>query len=179
MGTSSIYNGRNRSPLLPSDFNDDGDGSPNSPNPQDKPEQKPDESNPSGNPREDGASPQVPPSNNPQHTPWRQAKNSMSKYASGNSGRNGKKNAVSNYVKGYGGARNAAKSAKSAIRTTINIGNFFGGVSKKGIEQILKEYQIPIEGRKPKEILSDIVNCLAPTPNLNDDSVASVMSLIH
>lgn len=97
---------------------------------------------------------------------------------------NGKKNAVSDYVKGYGGSRNAAKSAKAAIRTTTNIGDFFGGVSKKGISQVLKEYQIPTEGRKPKEILNDIVNILAPTPDSNEDSVArkaliSTMSIIY
>jgi hypothetical protein len=108
----------------------------------------------------------------------------MSKYASGHGGRNGKKNAVSNYVKSYGGSRNAAKSAKSAIRTTISIGDFFSGVSKKGITQVLKDYQISTEGRKPKEILNDIVNRLAPTPDLNDDSVArkalvNTMSIIY
>ncbi len=87
-------------------------------------------------------------------------------------------------VKGHGGSRNAAKSAKSAIRTTINIGDLFEGVSKKGILQVLKEFQIPTEGRKPKEILNDIINILAPTPDLNDDSVARkaliiTMSIIY
>ncbi|MCK9412627.1 MAG: hypothetical protein M0Q53_10020 [Prolixibacteraceae bacterium] len=194
MGTSSMYGGPNRSPLLPPDFNN-GDGNPDSPSSQDKPEQKPEESKPDGenksaeknsseNPLENESVPQESSSNNPQYTSWRPAKNSMSKYASGHGGRNGKKNAVSNYVKSYGGSRNAAKSAKSAIRTTISIGDFFGGVSQKGITQVLKDYQIPTEGRKPKEILNDIVNVLAPTPDLNDDSVArkalvNTMSIIY
>ena len=180
MGTSSMYNGRNRSPLLPYDFNDDNSGTPDNPNQQENQDQKQDEHNPSGN----GSAPHEPILNNPQYSSWRLAKYSMSKYASGNGGQNGKRNAVSNYVKSYGGARNAAKSAKSAIRTTINIGDFFGGISKKGIAQVLKENQIIIEGRKPKEILTDIVNLLAPTPDLNDDSVARIalmktMSIIY
>ncbi len=195
MGTSSMYGGPNRSPLLPSDF-DNGNGNPDKPdNPNDKPEQKPDDSKPDGDkptnekplekPSEDDSPSQESSSNNTtQNSPWTRAKTSMSKYASGNGGRNSKKNALSDYVKGHGGSRNAAKSAKSAIRTTISIGDFFGGVSKKGILQVLKEYQIPTEGRKPKEILNDIVSVLAPTPDLNDDSVArkaliNTMSIIY
>ena len=185
MGTSSMYGGPNRSPLLPPDFND-GDGNSDNPNPQDKPEQQPDgnkpaENNPSENPNENESPLQESSSNNPQYTSWRPAKNSMSKYASGKGGSNGKRNAVSNYVKSHGGSQNAAK---SAIRTTISIGDFFGGVKQKGITQVLKDFNIPIEGRKPKEILNDIVNVLAPTPDLNDDSVArkalvNTMSIIY
>ncbi len=190
MGTSSMYGGPNRSPLLPSDF-DDGNGNPDKPN--NDPEQKTDENKPDGDkpknekpseePRDDDSQSQES-NNTTQNSPWRRAKTSMSKYASGHGGRNGKKNALSDYVKGHGGSRNAAKSAKSAIRTTINIGDLFEGVSKKGILQVLKEFQIPTEGRKPKEILNDIVNILAPTPDLNDDSVARkaliiTMSIIY
>ncbi|MCK9207385.1 MAG: hypothetical protein M0P66_09770 [Salinivirgaceae bacterium] len=188
MGTSSMYGGPNRSPLLPPDFNN-GDGNSDNPNPQDKPEQqpkenKPSDNNPAENPNKNESAPQESSSNNPQYTSWRPAKNSMSKYATGKGGSNGKKNAVSNYVKSHGGSQNAAKSAKSAIRTTISIGDFFGGVKQKGITQVLKDFQIPIEGRKPKEILNDIVNVLAPTPDLNDDSVArkalvNTMSIIY
>jgi len=48
----------------------------------------------------------------------------------------------------------------------------------------LKEYQIQTEGRKPKEILNDVINILAPVPDLNDNSVArkalvSTMSIIY
>ncbi len=185
MGTSSMYGGPNRSPLLPSDFNDGNSDSPNSPDtPEKQLDDKPNgEKKPSQDPIEN--SPVIESaSNSPQYSFWRQAKNSMSRYASGNGGRDGKKNAVANYVKGYGGSRNAAKTAKSAIRTTISIGDFFGSVSKNGISQVLKDYNIPTEGRKPKEILNDIVNILAPTPDLNEDSVArkaliNTMSVIY
>ncbi len=198
-----MYGGRNRSPLLPPDFNDGDMGNPDSPtppleNPENKPddntpekqlgENKPDRDKPTDdkpeNPQEKDSSPQESSSNNSQYSSWRSAKSSMSKYASGKGGGNGKRNAVSNYVKGYGGSANAAKSAKSAIRTTVNIGDFFGNVSKKGITQVLQEKRIPVEGRKPKDILNDIVNLLAPTPDSNDDSVArkalmNTMSIVY
>lgn len=195
MGTSSMYEGPNRSPLLPSDFEDENGKSDNLDKPNNNPEQKPDENKPDGDkpgnekplekPREDNSLSQESTSKNAtQNSPWTRAKTSMSKYASGHGGPNSKRNAVSNYVKGYGGSRNAAKSAKSAIRTTINIGDFFGGISKKGISQVLEEFKIPTEGRKPKEILNDVVNILAPTPDINDNSVARksliiTMSIIY
>jgi hypothetical protein len=189
MGTSSMYNGRNRSPLLPSDFNDE-DGLfsgifnlPDIPNKepdhkQSDEEDKPVKTNLSEKPNESKAPKQE------ALKSWRGAKSAMSKYASGKGGLNGEKSVISNYVKGYGGARKAAKSAKSAIKTTINIANFFGGVSNKGITQVLKDYYIQIEGRRPKEILHDIVNVLAPSPDSNDDSVArkaliKTMSIIY
>ena len=191
MGTSSMYGGPNRSPLLPPDF-DDGGNNNNNHNPSSGPEQNPSDKSPEG----DQASPKDPVkepglnntstlASQPQYTKWNLAKNSMSRYASGSSGKNGKKKALSDYVKkGYGGSRNAAKSAKSAIRTTINIGDFFGSIANKGINQVLKDYSINTEGRKPKEILSDIINILAPVPDSNDNSVArkaliNTMSLIY
>lgn len=179
-----MYNGSNRSPLLPSDFNDQDDNSPIPPNNPEGDDQ-PEKDSPLEKPDEKGsATPQELSSQKPQYTSWTSAKNSMSKYASGKGGRNAKGNTVSNYVKSRGGSGNAAKSAKSAIKTTINIGTFFNDVSKKGINQVLEEYQIPIEGRKPKDILNDVVNVLAPTPDLNDDSVArkaliNTMSIIY
>jgi hypothetical protein len=190
MGTSSMYGGPNRSPLLPPDFKE-GEGDYINPNPQDKSKQQQEVSNLDGksvpadiNHNEIESEPQKSSYNNPQYTSWRTAKYSMSKYASGNAGINGKKNAISNYIRSHGGSHNAAKSAKSAIRTTIKIGDFFSEVSKQGITQVLKDYQILTDGRKPKEILNDIVNVLAPTPNLKDDSVArkalvNTMSIIY
>jgi signal recognition particle GTPase len=194
MGTSSMYGGPNRSPLLPPDFND-GEGNSATPNQPENPEQnsennspdkenKPSPANPSQESNEDNSPSQEPSSNQPQHKTWQQAKSSMSRYASEKSSRNGKTKAVSDYVKGHGGAGNAAKSSKSAIRTTINIGDFFDGISKKGITQVLNEYKIQFEGRKSKEILNDIVNVLAPVPDSNDNAVArkaliNTMSVIY
>lgn len=187
MGTSSMYGGPNRSPLLPPDFNDGDDNSDNPTSPETplpKPDEKPnEEKEPAQTPESDKPSNKEQ-DDEPRYSSWRAAKNSMSKYASGNGGENGKRKAVSNYVKGYGGSRNAAKSAKSAIRTTINIGDFFNSVSKKGIVQVLQDYNIQTEGRKPKEILNDIVNQLAPAPDSNENAIArkaliNTMSVIY
>jgi hypothetical protein len=194
MGTSSMYSGPNRSPLLPPDFNDEGDNStplnqpekPEQSPENDKPDEgnKPSQENPSQEPKEDNSPSQESSPSQPQHNTWQQAKSSMSRYASGKSGKNGKTRAVADYVKGHGGAGNAARSAKSAIRTTIKIGDFFGGISKKGIKQVLNEYKIQFEERKPKEILNDIVNVLAPVPDSIDNAVArkaliNTMSVIY
>ncbi len=173
MGTSSMYLGPNRSPLLPPDF-DNGD------NP-DNPDSKQDEKSPNEPTQEPQ---QTNSSNENQKSNWTQAKKTMSKYASGNGGSNGRKVAVREYVKGHGGSSNAARSAKSGIRTTINIGDFFDNVSRKGINQVLSDYKIPFEGRKPKEILNDIINAIAPIPNTNEDAVArkaliDTMSIIY
>jgi len=176
MGTSSMYLGPNRSPLLPPDF-DNGD------NP-DNPDSKPDEKSPNEQNEPTQEPQQTNSSNENQNSNWTQAKKSMSKYASGNGGSNGRKVAVREYVKGHGGSSNAARSAKSGIRTTINIGDFFDNVSRKGINQVLNDYKIPFEGRKPKEILNDIINAIAPIPNTNEDAVArkaliDTMSIIY
>lgn len=171
-----MYLGPNRSPLLPPDF-DNGDN-PNNP------DSKPDEKSPN-EPNEPTQEPQQTNSSNEnQNSNWTQAKKSMSKYASGNGGSNGRKVAVREYVKGHGGSSNAARSAKSGIRTTISIGDFFNNVSRKGINQVLNDHKIPFEGRKPKEILNDIINAIAPIPNTNEDAVArkaliDTMSIIY
>ena len=187
MGTSSMYSGPNRSPLLPPDFDDGDDNSDNLTSPEipiPKPDEKPkDEKEPAQRPENDKPLDKEQ-DEEPRSSSWSAAKNSMSRYASGKGGKNGKRNAISNYVKGYGGSRNAAKSAKSAIRTTINIGDFFNSVSKKGIVQVLQDYDIRTEGRKPKEILSDIVNQLAPAPDSNENAIArkaliNTMSVIY
>lgn len=180
-----MFGGPNRSPLLPPDFEDRNDTPPQL-NPSGNPDIHQDNNNNSDeqNPKE--GNPKNSDSNDsdtmgsiiPTYTSWRRAKNSMSKYASGNLGKNGKGKAVSDYVKSSGGSRNAARSAKTAIKTTIQLGNFFSAVSQKGISQVLKDNKIQVEGRKPKEILNDVVNVLAPSPDLNDDSVARKALLI-
>jgi len=175
MGTSSMNNGHNRSRLIPDDFDDGNRDDFDNLNSQDEPENYHEEKDPEQEPKseenskEDFSSAEIP-SEYSQY-PWTSAKSYISKLASGKR-TYGTKKAVSNYVRAYGGSRNAAKTAKSAIRTTINIGSFFGGVSKKGITEVLNEHQIPIEGRKAKEILNDIVNLLAPIPSLRGKAVA-------
>jgi len=175
-----MYDGRNRS-LLPSDFIDNFGGIFDIPNQQDNTDKNKskDKDELEKNPDRKDVVP-----NKPQYVLWAPAKKMMSKYISGNGGRNAKENAISSYVKSYGGSRNAAKTAKSAIKTTTRIGNFFGGILNKGITQVLNDYNIQTEGRKPKEILNDIVNVLAPEPDSLDNSVVrkaliNTMSIVY
>lgn len=195
MGTSSMYKGRNKSPLLPADFDDGGGIDPDNSNlpvdSNEKPEdaktdngKEPDNSDSTEQPNDIIQPSQEKGNKNSEDTSWKKAKTKMSKYASGRGGAKGKQNAVSLYIKAYGGARNAARTAKAGINTTIKIGNFFDGVSNKGISQVLKDNNIQTEGRSSKEILADIVNALAPSPDTNDDSVArkaliKTMSVIY
>jgi hypothetical protein len=87
-------------------------------------------------------------------------------------------------VKAYGGSTNAARTSKIAVITTIKIGALFTSVSNKSIEQVLSENGIQIKHRTAKEILSDVVNFLAPMPDTKENAVArkaliSTMSLVY
>lgn len=169
MGTSSSYNGPNRSPLLPSDFVDDI--VPQSP-PQDPPDKEDVENDPKG-PAND-IKEKVPLTAEPSPTivspKWSAAKNAMSKFASGNT--TNLKKITSHYVRAYGGARNASRSARSGVKTTIRLGNFLNTVSSNGIRESLKQANIQYEGKSAQEILNEVINFIAPIPITKEDSVA-------
>lgn len=101
---------------------------------------------------------------------WSNAKTFMSKVASGRS--NNIKGAVSKYVKAYGGAKSASKNAVGGIKTTINLGNFVRGISEQGLKETLNAYKIDYKDKSTKEILSELVNILAPSPSTKDDAVS-------
>ena len=165
MGTSSMYTGPSKNPLLPSDFEDTSSSNPtDNENPKES-----NEDNQNGNNDKDDSD------NNQQNTNsdndnWSTAKNNMSRYASGTS--NNFKRAVSSYVKAHGGAKNAAKTASGGIRSTANFGRFIINSSNQGIRETLSQYQIDYEGRTAKDILTDVINKLAPIPITKEDSVA-------
>jgi hypothetical protein len=155
MGTSSMYSGPNRNPLLPPGY----DGSvPNS------------ENNPEGNPDPDKDDNNSQTENNKEPATWSGAKSFMSKIASGNS-RNYSK-ALSKYVKAYGGSRLAASVASSGIRSTSSLGRFISSSDAIGIKETLQRANIEFEGRSAKDILNDVINYLAPIPSTKEESVA-------
>ncbi|MCE4564351.1 hypothetical protein INQ51_08505 [Maribellus sp. CM-23] len=164
MGTSTRYTGPSRNPLLPDDFND-------SSTPDNEAPQETGEDNSNGqddlNNNETANNQQ---SSNNVDSEWTAAKTNMSKYASGSS--SNYKNAVSSYVKAYGGARNAAKSASSGVRSTVSFGQFLNNTSSQGIRETLSSYKIDYEGRSAKDILTDVINKIAPIPITKEDSVA-------
>ena len=167
MGTSSMYTGPSNNPLLPSNFEDslspgkdlDLDAKVTDDGHQDD---TTDSSFTNGENQDHLGS-----YNN---NAWREAKSYMSRLASGNS--TNYKRAVSSYVKAHGGAKNAAKSATAGVKSTVNFGGFISSSYRNGIRSVLNEYKIEYEGRSARDILTDIINRLAPIPVTKEDSVA-------
>lgn len=163
-----MYTGPSKNPLLPTDFQDTSSSSTtDNENPK---ESKEDDQNGNNDKDDNNDS-----NNNQQNTNsdidnWSTAKRNMSRYASGTS--KNFKRVVSSYVKAHGGAKNAAKSAVGGIRSTANFGRFLINSSNQGIRETLSQYQIAYEGRTAKDILTDVINKLAPIPITKEDSVA-------
>ena len=172
MGTSSIYTGPSGNPLLPDDFDDnqnsesqhDGN-SPDQENSNADGESTNDNQN-NNNDENRGGDQEA----NSSESNWSNAKNFMSRYASGAS--INYKRAVSSYVKAHGGSKSAAKSASSGIRSTSGFGQFLSTSSTQGIRETLSQYNIEYEGRTAKEILTEVLNRIAPVPVTKEDSVA-------
>ncbi|HPT72197.1 MAG TPA: hypothetical protein PLE74_07940 [Candidatus Cloacimonadota bacterium] len=166
MGTSESFSGPKR-PLLPSDFDEDLDKilhlpfellSPNNPDSENN------EENVNQEEREDAEGNQ---NNIPS---WRSTKTRIARYANGQT--DNYRPVLSSYVKSHGGARNASKTSKAGIYTTIRFGYFLDNVSKSGIHKYLEENHIEYEGRKASDILSEIINNIAPSPDTKEDAIA-------
>ncbi|MGV1001203.1 hypothetical protein ACTS9U_07190 [Empedobacter falsenii] len=162
MGTSSMYGGYSNggsqnNPLIPLDFEDNEQEGTNETENQNNENEDSDFED--DNTKEE------------KHTvEWSNAKNFMSKVASGKS--TNVKKAVSRYVKAYGGAKSASKNAVGGIKTTINLGNFVKRISEQGLKETLDLYKIDYQNKNTKEILSELVNILAPSPNTKEDAVS-------
>ena len=172
MGTSSMYTGPSGNPLLPDDFDDtpNSDSQDDDKKSQEQDNNKDEESIDSGpkDNNDDG-------SENNQNLKgndfsWSNAKNFMSRYASGSS--QNYKRVVSSYVKAHGGSTRAAKSAVSGIKATSGLGQFLSSSSTQGIRETLSKYNVEYDGRTAKEILTDVINSIAPVPVTKEDSVA-------
>lgn len=163
MGTSSMYKGHSNSnsqgnPLLPSDFDENEvNDNENNGDKNDEDENTEDNKN-SDNSRV-----------NDNTVSWQTAKTTMSKIASGKSSVN---KAISNYVKAHGGAKTASKTAKSGVRTVLSLGNFINNVSSQGFTQTLENYNIDYKDKSAKDVLSELINYLAPSPVTKEDSIA-------
>ncbi len=158
MGTSSIYKGPNKSPLLPPDFDE-----PNSPDPE--------KENISGSEKQDNPEQSDKQGNEiRKDVTWTGVKKAFSKYASGNS--KNYKRAISNYVKANGGARNAARTLKSGIQSTANLGKFLNNAYSGGFGEAFRDANISFEGKSSKEIINELINYLAPVPTSKEDAVA-------
>ncbi|AZA52769.1 hypothetical protein [Chryseobacterium sp. G0201] len=165
MGTSSMYGGYSNggsqnNPLIPPDFEDNEQENTNnqeSQNPENEDSEQDSEDNKVEQQEE-------------QTVEWSNAKTFMSNVASGRS--SNIKGTVSKYVKAYGGAKSASKNAVGGIKTTINLGNFVKSISEQGLKETLDAYKIDYKDKSTKEILSELINILAPSPKTKDDAVS-------
>lgn len=168
MGTSSMYTGPSDNPLLPPDFEDtlSPENEDNNEELDNTNEENQNESNDLDSTNEDNYDNEDKSNNNA----WSDAKSNMSRLASGNSTNN--RRVISSYVKAYGGAKKASKTATSGIKSTASLGGFLSGSYRRGIQNVLEDYKIAYEGRSAKEILTDVINIIAPVPITKEDSVA-------
>jgi hypothetical protein len=151
MGTSSSYGGpKGKNPLLPNDFDDN--------------------ETPSDNPAAQHIQPSEDTEKNPNTILWQNAKTQISKLIK-NSNRN-TISALSSYVKAHGGTNSAASSATSGRMTTVKLGRVLSSISSQGIQNTLKQFKIEFMGRSVDEVLGDLINKIAPTPNTKEDTVA-------
>lgn len=159
MGTSSSYGGpKGKNPLLPTGFEDEFSGS----DTNDSQTTPPDTND------NQATTPDV--QVNPETEKWRNAKSQISKLIKGTSGNTG--GAVSSYVSALGGARKAAGTAYSGKSTTAKLGGLLSRVSSSGFRSTLDHYNIDYHERNIEEVLSDLVNKLAPSPDTKEDSIA-------
>lgn len=164
MGTSSMYGGPGggtpqENPLLPPDFDPN---SPDQPDPSPDPE---DQNYNDGN--EDDRSPNQ---ESEIQTTWQSAKTSMSKFSSGTAGSAG--SVISTYVKAHGGGKNASRSMPSGTRTAVRLGNFLNSVASSSFREVIESYTIDYQGKSATEILTQLIEVIAPAPITREDSVA-------
>lgn len=161
MGTSSMYNGysdgkNQRNPLLPADFNDNKDENSN----DDGKKNQDKENKQDNNQKKD----------NHRDAKWKDTKTYFANLASGTS--KNIRGAVSKYVKAHGGSKSATTNAISGVGTTINLGNFLGSASTKGLKETLQSFNIDYKDKSIVEVLNDVINLLSPTPITKEDSIA-------
>ncbi len=171
MGTSSMYGGYSNggslnNPLIPPDFEDNEQEN----NVDGESENNKENQNSENEDNEQSSEDNKVEKQKEQTIEWSNAKTFMSKVASGRS--NNIKGAVSKYVKAYGGAKSASKNAVGGVKTTINLGNFVRGISEQGLRETLDAYKIDYKDKSTKEILSELINILAPSPSTKDDAVS-------
>jgi len=160
MYTGPSKSGLFRNPLLPDDFDDS--------TPKDENDSSTENNQQDTNVKDTQQVEQEYASQN--NSTWRSAKTSMSNFATGRS--SDFKRTISTYVKAHGGAKTASSTAKSGISTSINFGNFFNNVAKQGFKEALNQAQINYVGKSAKEILTAVINYLAPIPITKEDAIA-------
>lgn len=176
MGTSSLYKGPKKTPLLPSDYNPD--------NNIDKEDSTEDEQN-SGASNENDTNEESKLDNQtgeeshkkegeqpiPSSGSWSQVRRSMRKAMNDRSASN-IKSAIRSYTKALGGHVNATRQASKVRLTAGTLYSYFSG-SPETIRQRLVSVGIQFDGRSTKDIFNDICGLIAPIPNDIEDSLTN------
>lgn len=176
MGTSSLYKGPKKTPLLPSDYNPDDN--------IDKEDSTEDEQN-SGASNEDDTNEESKLDNQtgeeshkkegeqpiPSSGSWSKVRRSMRKAMNDRSASN-IKSAIRSYTKALGGHVNATRQASKVRLTAGTLYSYFSG-SPETIRQRLVSVGIQFDGRSTKDIFNDICGLIAPIPNDIEDSLTN------
>ncbi|GFZ79796.1 hypothetical protein GCM10011531_07160 [Aquaticitalea lipolytica] len=166
MGTSGSGGGpKGKTPLLPNWALPSG--SPETPE-----EENQDGQEGSNDEQQDESSP-LEQDNSPQPTQdLSSTKGYLTRIANGTKGASFKKFAKS-YVSSSGGSKGATRGSRAGINTGGNYIGFWGGVSKNGFEQTLRNYNLSdCIGKSTEEVFARIADEIAPIGSTNDDAIA-------
>ena len=106
---------------------------------------------------------------------WKTVKTNLSRIINGTYSGGRKRNyghVVGQYVKAAGGSTRLVHSANSGVRSGRALGVFFNNISNYGIENLLHNLQIEFEDKSANEVISLVVDALAPQAVTKEDIVA-------
>ncbi len=103
---------------------------------------------------------------------WQIVKSNMSKFLKSGGKYSSTRNIASQYIQAMGGSKMVISRSNSGIRAGSNIVSFFEHILNEGIETTLNDLKIEYEGKPATEILSKLVNVLAPDSDTKEDVAA-------
>lgn len=176
MGTSSLYKGPRKTPLLPSDYNpdehtDQGDSTEDEYNNSASNEEDSNEDPKLDNQSSENTKEQESDQSNQPSVNWGTARRSLRKAMNDRSSIN-VKSAIRNYTKALGGHTNATRQASQVRGTARVLYSYFTG-TPEAIRQRLVAVGIQFEERATKDIFNDICGLIAPVPNDLEDSLVN------
>lgn len=158
MGTSGPYTGKGKRELLPP-WADDVGGNGDRPSPG-----EPDSEGNNGRPTK-------PPQINSRAL--NQARNHISQYSTGATGHQSIGRSLNHYVRSRGGAAGATRASRVGRSTTARLGGFLSGVASQGVRTTLETWGLSnVVGRPIEEVLTTIVNAIAPSGATLEEAVA-------
>lgn len=105
---------------------------------------------------------------------WKTVKTNLSKIINGtyNERHENYEHVVGQYVKASGGSSRMVQSARSGVRAGRALGGFYKSISNNGFENSLHDLEIEFENKSANEVISLVVDALAPDAVTKEDIVA-------